>query len=186
MDGSYRAQAYFSFIPMESVAGGDLLVSSSLLGRKLFLWNLRTGQLLKVYSAPMVQSIDEEVADLVYLKNLNAFVILSKGQMYLWGFPACTQSQEELSSIQRRKKLSSIQRRMLCFLGEEYDYGFSPPISILDYQATRDGIGNNDSWVQQQLAEANRLYMEFIEVWGLGWVPEDLQAKMEIVKRVLH
>jgi hypothetical protein len=24
--------------------------------------------------------------------------------------------------------------------------------------------------------------MEFIEVWGLAWVPEDLQAKMEIVK----
>jgi hypothetical protein len=40
--------------------------------------------------------------------------------------------------------------------------------------------------VQQQLAEANRLYMEFIEVWGLEWVLEDLQAKMEIVKGELY
>jgi hypothetical protein len=58
--------------------------------------------------------------------------------------------------------------------------------SIADYVTTRHGIGNHDSWVQQQLAEANRLYMEFIEVWGLAWVPEDLQAKMEIVKGGLY
>jgi hypothetical protein len=57
---------------------------------------------------------------------------------------------------------------------------------VADYDAIRHGIGNNDPWVQQQLVEANRLYMEFIEVWGLAWVPEDLQAKMEIMKRGLY
>jgi hypothetical protein len=57
---------------------------------------------------------------------------------------------------------------------------------VADYDAIRHGIGNDDPWVQQQLVEANRLYMEFIEVWGLTWVPEDLQAKMEIMKRGLY
>jgi hypothetical protein len=57
---------------------------------------------------------------------------------------------------------------------------------VADYDAIWHGIGNDDPWVQQQLVEANRLYMEFIEVWGLAWVPEDLQAKMEIMKRGLY
>jgi hypothetical protein len=39
---------------------------------------------------------------------------------------------------------------------------------VADYDAIRHGIGNDDPWVQQQLVEANQLYMEFIEVWDLA------------------
>mmetsp|Transcript_12752 Transcript_12752/g.25574 ORF Transcript_12752/g.25574 Transcript_12752/m.25574 type:complete len:481 (+) Transcript_12752:175-1617(+) len=98
---------------------GHILISSSHLGNKLCIWNVKSGVLLKEHSLELDELPDgNDLTDLAFLPHLNGFLLVTSHLTTFIAFPTNKRQESMAKSMKRREE--RIKRVLLFGVGEDF------------------------------------------------------------------